>query len=283
MTLVPVKDISEYKRVKEALRERFEAERTGDQDLFREQSKIFQPLIDTQKQTVKAIKDGQDASATAVSTALLPFARELQKRNEQVDMLSEQPFYQQEFQAITPISPEFMQIDLDARLNVTDRENLQDMSFELPSRVFKNKIIQETLDKIKTENRSIGQKLGTGPVGQKVDVKEKKVYQSRKQTLETYKDIIEGLEGAKQFVSTPKKVGKGLKGQVKKTAPQNRVDAIYYHSVDDLCKKLCELYAAKQAGHTGLDDKVNSILDELLRVKAICKDEYNELYTHFFH
>ncbi|HLX54535.1 MAG TPA: hypothetical protein VKR58_11370, partial [Aquella sp.] len=70
MPLQPVKDITEYKRVKEALRERFETERTGDQDLFREQSKIFQPLIDTQQQTAKAIKDGQNINVTAISNAL---------------------------------------------------------------------------------------------------------------------------------------------------------------------------------------------------------------------
>ena len=57
-------------------------------------------------------------------------------------------------------SPEIMKVDLDANLNETDRENLQDMSFELPSVVFKNKTVEETLEKIKTENRSIGQKLG---------------------------------------------------------------------------------------------------------------------------
>src|SRR5271163_3807763 len=81
MPLQPVKDIAEYKRVKEALRDRFEAERTGDQDLFREQSKIFQPLINTQEQTAKAIKDGQDINAAAVSNVLLPFTRELQRVN----------------------------------------------------------------------------------------------------------------------------------------------------------------------------------------------------------
>ena len=37
MTLQPVKNISEYKRLKETLKNRFENERTGDQDLFREQ------------------------------------------------------------------------------------------------------------------------------------------------------------------------------------------------------------------------------------------------------
>ena len=158
MTLQPVKDINEYKRVKESLRERFEAERTGDQDLFREQSKIFQPLITTQQQTVKTIKDGQDVSAAAVNNALMPFTMELQRRN---DALAEIP-------AISSIPASFMNVDLDTGLNETDRKNLQDMSLELPSLVFKNKIIEDTLEKIKTENKSIGQKLG---IGQKVLVK----------------------------------------------------------------------------------------------------------------
>ena len=34
------------------------------------------------------------------------------------------------------------------------------MSFDLPSVVFKNKTVEETLEKIKTKNRSIGQKHG---------------------------------------------------------------------------------------------------------------------------
>ena len=55
---------------------------------------------------------------------------------------------------------DYIKINLDSDLNETDLENLQDMSFELPSVVFKNKQIAETLDKIKTENRRIGQKLG---------------------------------------------------------------------------------------------------------------------------
>ena len=100
MTLQPVKDIGEYKRVKEALRDRFENERTGDQDLFREQTQILQPLINSQQQTVKAIKDSQDVNSTAISNALLPIVRELEKRKEQVDFLMEQPFYRQELPAI---------------------------------------------------------------------------------------------------------------------------------------------------------------------------------------
>ena len=91
MTLQPVKDISEYKRLKETLKDRVENERTGDQDLFREQTKMLQPLINTQQQTVKAIKDTQDASSTAISNALVPIVRELERR-EQADSLMQQPF-----------------------------------------------------------------------------------------------------------------------------------------------------------------------------------------------
>ena len=219
----------------------------------------------------------QDANAAAVSNALLPLTMEMQRRNDQD--ASSVPH--QNFPAITPISPEFMNVDLDAGLNVTDKENLEDMEMELPSVVFKNKAIEETLERIKTENRSIGQKLGVGRVGQKVNDNEKKVYQSRKQTLETYKQIIEGLEGAKQFVSTPKKAGKRLKNSRSEGA-RGGADVIYYPNVKELCNKLAKLDAAKQAGNNGVDNHINSILDELLRVKAINKDHYNILYKNIF-
>jgi hypothetical protein len=242
----PVKNINEYKRIKDSLRDRFETERTGDETLFKEQSKILQPLITTQEQTVKAIRDSSDINV---------LAKELQRRNDQV---FQQPFYP----SIMP-EQELIKIDLDSQLNETDIENLQDMGFDLPSVVFKNKQIEETLDKIKTENRSIGQKLGRA---YDATEKEMEVSTSRKKTLEIYRQKIHGLAGAKQFV------GNGLR----------KIDVIFYPSVDDLCSRLAELYAAKQAGNNGLDNIINSILDELLRVHAISKDEYNILYKNIF-
>ena len=101
---------------------------------------------------------------------------------------------------------------------------------------------------------------------QKITDKEKVIYESRKKTLEIYRQKIQGLEGARQFV------GKGLK----------KIDVIYYSNIDDLCSKLAELYAAKQAGNNGLDNRMNSILDELLRVNAISKNEYDNLYKNLF-
>ena len=159
-----------------------------------------------------------------------------------------------------PLEQPLIKIDLDSGLNDTDIRNLQDMKLDLPSVVFKNKKIEETLNQIKTENRSIGQKLGKS---YDATEKEKVIYRSWKETLGTYKQKIQGLEGAKQFV------GEG-------------VDVIFYPSVEDLCMRLAEFDAAKQAGNTGLDNRIISVLDELLRTQAISKDFYDELYKIIF-
>ena len=193
-----------------------------------------------------------------MSNALVPLVRELEKRNDQVDSLMEQPFYSQEIPAIAQASPEIMKVDLDANLNETDRENLQDMSFELPSVVFKNKTVEEALEKIKTENRSIGQKTGKES---KLRCKEiRNVSNHENKPLKPTSDIVQGLQATKQFVSTPKKTGKGLKNKL--------VDVIYYPSIEDLCANLAQLDAAKQAGNTGLDNNINSVLDELIKGKG---------------
>jgi hypothetical protein len=221
-------------------------------------------LINTQQQTIKAIKYGQENNATAltdaVTNALVPTARQLQH------------LMPQDIPAITPAPSEFMNVDLDAGLSETDKENLELMQFDLPSVVFTNKRIVGTIERIKTENRSIGQKLGTGPVGQKLTQREKEIYESQKQTLKTYKEKIKALQGARQFVSTPKKAGTGIPG----------TDVIYYPNVEDLCNKLSQLCLAKRAGNNGLDNNINSILDELLNRNAINKDEYNTLHKNIF-
>jgi hypothetical protein len=242
--LQPVKDIDEYTRIKKTLRDKFDAERTGDQHLFIEQSKLLQPLIkpllSTQEQTVKAIQERPHRPLTAILPAEADTALEPEP-----DLPLEQPL---------------IKIDLDSGLNDTDIRNLQDMKLDLPSVVFKNKKIEETLNQIKTENRSIGQKLGKS---YDATEKEKVIYRSWKETLGTYKQKIQGLEGAKQFV------GEG-------------VDVIFYPSVEDLCMRLAEFDAAKQAGNTGLDNRIISVLDELLRTQAISKDFYDELYKVIF-
>jgi hypothetical protein len=267
MPIHPLKDIDEYKQIKESLRKRFEAERTGDQNLFTEQTKLLQPLINTQEQAVKATRGNKD-----VSLGLL--TKELQRRNDQFDLLSEQPFYQHEIdpglpalQASKPASKPHIEINLDTDLTEIDKRNLRTMHFKLPSEVFEEKQIAEVLEKIKTTNRTIGQHLGKNSIATK---QQKDSFQSQLETLKIYKKKILGLEGAQQFV------GKGLRK--KKTN-----DIIFYQNITDLCLKLEQFNAAKQAGNTGLDNGIISILDELLRIKAISKNEYDELYKNILY
>ena len=57
MTLQPIKNVSEYKRLKQTLRDRFESEKTGDQTLFEEQTKKYKPLLSSQKDLSATIQD----------------------------------------------------------------------------------------------------------------------------------------------------------------------------------------------------------------------------------
>ena len=57
MTLQPIKDVSEYKRLKQTLRDRFESEKTGDQSLLEEQTKKYKPLLSSQQEISKTMQD----------------------------------------------------------------------------------------------------------------------------------------------------------------------------------------------------------------------------------
>src|SRR5687768_11475698 len=128
--------MDDYERVKNALKKRFEEERTGEQTLYIDQSKLLKPLIDEQRETARAIQQiGQDT----LTNALVPYVNELKKRNEQVENLQSLPFYTDYpgIEAVPQSTPRKdtsgITMDLDKMLSDTDKENLQDMSLPLPS------------------------------------------------------------------------------------------------------------------------------------------------------
>src|SRR5271157_4462304 len=123
MSLVPIKSIEDYRKIKKTLHNRFESERTGDQNLFVQQTKALQPLINatttptsTQKESLTALK------ALQVNQNITN--QELQRRNE----LAQQQFqYMQalaaaELSFMTPqasAAGEHTTINLNANLNET--------------------------------------------------------------------------------------------------------------------------------------------------------------------
>ena len=198
--------LKDYERVKSALKKRFENERTGDQNLYADQTKLLQPLIDEHKVTAKTIQQNVTAGQKSLTNALVPFTEELRKRNEQVDNLQTLPFYgQSDFPRIENVPQSTPKkdmsgfiIDLDKMLNETDRENLQDMSLPLPSEVIKQGNYEYILEQLKSLNRQCGQFTGKKS---KKDEKEKQIYKSRRETLEMYKISLEEQVNALKYKS----------------------------------------------------------------------------------
>ena len=280
--------MEKFKQQKEALKRMYEEQKTGDQSLFREQEKLFKPVIQSQEKIAKQTQDKIISGQDVLNNALIPFANELRKSNNQMDSFHELPFYNfpYEIQDVPQSTPKkeksVIQINLDGELlSQTHLENLQDMSLNLPSQVQKDGNIEEILDKIKTKNRSIGQYLG----GTKTSEQQKIVYESRKATLKIYKDRIMGLKGAKQFL---KKSGEGLmkrkfcKQKRGKGRPKIYPDTLYYNNPNELGQRLWELIAAKRAGNTGVDNSIVSILDELLNTSVINKNDFDILNKSIF-
>jgi hypothetical protein len=96
-----------------------------------------------------------------------------------------------------------------------------------------------------------------------------------------YRGLLENTESAKKLIST-RKSDKKTTGTGVTNIPSAVHEISFYSSVDDLCNRLALLCAAKDAGNNGLNNNINSILDELLRVNAIDKNEYNHLYSNIF-
>ena len=202
-------NLKDYERVKNALKKRFDNERTGDQTMYADQTKLFKPLIDEHKITSKTMQHNLTAGQESLTNTLVPFTEELRKRNVQVDNLQTLPFYN-DFPRIENVpqstpkrnASDFV-IDLDKMLSETDRENLQDMSLPLPSEVIKQGNYEFILEQLKTLNRQCGQFTGKKS---KKDEKEKQVYKSRRETLEMYKMSLD-----EQMKALKYKSGEGLR------------------------------------------------------------------------
>ena len=275
--------IKQYKEQRDRLRQHFEAERVGEQSSFIERSKLFKPLIETQKETSKAIQDKIVVGQETTNNALLPFVKELQKRNEQVEALQTLPFYAREIEAqSTPRKKDSVLLyDLDKILDESDIENLQDMSLELPSKVMEKENFEDVLRAIETLNRKYGQYMGKASTK---DLKDQEIYKSRKQTLEKYKQT---LLDQKPTLKYKVKKGEGLQRKLVKLKrsrgrPRMYPDVIVYNNPNDLVIKLNDFVTARAAGNTGVDNYINSILDELMNIKAIDKDGYDCCYKNIF-
>ena len=215
MTLQPIEDVSEYKRLKQTLRDRFENERTGDQNLFEEQSKKYKPLLTSQQEisnamqyAAKQIVESQTEGHTALQP-LLPLLQNIQRTQiaQQIaaprrqlpslpsatmtpsNYATPQAFLLGQDTKTThipvPVSArkDIIRVDFDSQLDVSDFYNLKTLKLSKPSEVFNSNTIAETFNLIKTHNRAIGQKLGKGTASKKLTAMQKTEIESQRETL----------------------------------------------------------------------------------------------------
>ena len=293
--------------------------KTGDQTLFEEQTKKYKPLLSSQQDLSTTIQDvanqivdsrnERQAALTPLLQPLFPLLQNMQRAQIATPgqpALAALPTSISPSQYTTPQTSlmgqssgqvsishiplptasvssrkDTIKVNLDEQQDQQDIDNLNDMKLPLPSEVYGTDTISQTLNKVKTHNKSMGQYLCIGPSSKNISKDAKVALESQKATLKKYKTLIENTESAKKLISlrnTDKKVGTGVNS--------NAMPAVheisFYSSVDDLCNRLALLCAAKQAGNNGLNNNINSILDELLRTNAIDKNEYNHLYSNIF-
>ena len=289
MPIQPIKGMDEFKRLKESLKNRFDSERSGEQVFQREQTKAFEPLINIQKETSKATQDKITSAEEARNNALVPLVQEMQRRNDQIDMLASQPFYQQQQLPDIPQEKDLkdIRIDLDKNVDDSDLQNLNDMSYQLPSVLFGNKppeevkdVLESVLDNIKTKEHSLRSFKSSGKSRREGKTE---MYTSQYKTLRKYEERLKHIGTSLNLIaSTPKKItGEGLKS--KKGKKGKSVDVIICSNPADIYQQLQKFCTAKEAGNTGVDNHINSCLDKLLKEKAIDMDDYKNLFLKIFH
>ena len=279
------KEANEYRRVQNAMKEKFNKLTIDDQTQYIDQTKLFKPLIEVQNEASKAIQDKIVSSQDVISNAIVPFTTELKKRNDQVDELQSLAFNNvpKEIEDV-PQSSSIKKdtYDLHKLVNDTDLENLQDMSLPVPSQVMIDKNYEEVLDKIKTLNRKYGQYLGEGKASKK-DQKEREMLESRKVTLQKYRETMEDQMKNRKYKSgeglrkrSPYKIKRG------RGRPKQYPDTKIVTNADEIMDDLQILLASKNAGNTGVDNNINSALDALRKYKAINNDQYQIMYKNIF-
>ena len=212
MSLQPIKDVSEFKRRKTTLRNRFESEKTGDRTLLEEQTKKYKPLLSSQKEHSKTMQDvanqiveSQNEGQTALQP-LLPLLRNIQRAQVAAPrLLPPLPSYvipsaTTPSQYATPQSAiaapdekshiplpvayvssrkDPRRVNLNEGFDRQDLDNLRDIGLQLPNRIYESDTIPQSREGIKTLNKSLGQYLEIAAASKKISKKSKAPMESQ--------------------------------------------------------------------------------------------------------
>jgi len=280
--------VQEFLKTKDKVRENFINERTGELGAQRELTKLFKPVIETQKTVAK---DLAKEITGPVTSALQPITEGVQKAIELAKYPSIQAAEEDEsldtsMMILGPVAEKYLR-QFASKEEVDKTFGLYDKDGEF--------FIGDSPVKIEADDITVKDKLyeGTPGLWELLIMKapDKNVY--NQEDFKNYAEILRKTNAMKHNHDPKSNKPKSSKGQKYKEIIRPIWDMTYSgirpsigdgvgttvipSDPDALIDRLDLLLASKVAGNTGVRNELISICDELLRQTVINRDEYKKL------
>ena len=271
--------VQEFLKTKRNIQQHSLAEKTGDQEFATQMSKMFKPLIDTQREVVKEVIENMP-SLPAITFPAFPSIRaahddddDESQEEEPTNIGSIAGKYLMKFASKDGVDKTFGLYDKDGAFYMGDKQVL-----------------------ISGNNLIVNDKeyQGTPGLWELITSKTPDSEIFTDGDYEQYQNILVETNAMRQNndpMSTKPKGSRGQKWRVYvkpiwdmyKTSEDIEKDGsgiILPSDPSALLERFDLLVASKQAGNTGVQNEIVSILDELLRQKVIDRNQYKNMLTY---
>ena len=270
--------VQEFLKTKRNIQQHSLAEKTGDQEFATQMSKMFKPLIDTQREVVKEVIENMP-SLPAITFPAFPSIRaahdddDESQEEEPTNIGSIAGKYLMKFASKDGVDKTFGLYDKDGAFYMGDKQVL-----------------------ISGNNLIVNDKeyQGTPGLWELITSKTPDSEIFTDGDYEQYQNILVETNAMRQNNDPTSTKPKGSRGQkwrvyvkpiwdMYKTSEDIEKDGsgiILPSDPSALLERFDLLVASKQAGNTGVQNEIVSILDELLRQKVIDKNQYKHMLTY---
>ena len=271
--------VQEFLKTKRNIQQHSLAEKTGDQEFATQMSKMFKPLIDTQREVVKEVIENMP-SLPAITFPAFPSIRaahddddDESQEEEPTNIGSIAGKYLMKFASKDGVDKTFGLYDKDGAFYMGDKQVL-----------------------ISGNNLIVNDKeyQGTPGLWELITSKTPDSEIFTDGDYEQYQNILVETNAMRQNNDPTSTKPKGSRGQkwrvyvkpiwdMYKTSEDIEKDGsgiILPSDPSALLERFDLLVASKQAGNTGVQNEIVSILDELLRQKIIDRNQYKNMLTY---
>ena len=271
--------VQEFLKTKRNIQQHSLAEKTGDQEFATQMSKMFKPLIDTQREVVKEVIENMP-SLPAITFPAFPSIRaahddddDESQEEEPTNIGSIAGKYLMKFASKDGVDKTFGLYDKDGAFYMGDKQVL-----------------------ISGNNLIVNDKeyQGTPGLWELITSKTPDSEIFTDGDYEQYQNILVETNAMRQNNDPTSTKPKGSRGQkwrvyvkpiwdMYKTSEDIEKDGsgiILPSDPSALLERFDLLVASKQAGNTGVQNEIVSILDELLRQKVIDRNQYKNMLTY---